>query len=267
MRASLLLAICTATAIGVACSREPEVDKVPVGTDVQVVRQDGALVQGKLAARDEHSVKVDVGKTTRSVPREDIASVRVTPPVAPGAPAEPPARARFREITVPENTPLVVKLASSVGSATSSTEDPVTAEVVEPVSIDGIEVIPSGSTLRGDITEAQPSGKVKGRAVLGFAFNTMTIADERYPINARYAHTAESTKVEDAKKIGLPAAGGAVVGAIIGGKKGAAIGAAAGGGAGTAVVLNTRGRDIDMPAGTKLTLAIGRAIEVRVPIR
>jgi len=108
---------------------------------------------------------------------------------------------------------------------------------------------------------------VKGRAVLGFAFNTMMIADERYPINARYAHTAESTKVEDAKKIGLPAAGGAVVGAIIGGKKGAAIGAAAGGGAGTAVVLNTRGRDIDMPAGTKLTLAIGRAIEVRVPIR
>src|SRR6187399_894114 len=108
MRASLLLAICTATAIGVACSREPEVDKVAVG------------------------------KTTRSVPREDIASVRVTPPVAPGAPAEPPARARFREITVPENTPLVVKLASSVGSATSSTEDPVTAEVVEPVSIDGI---------------------------------------------------------------------------------------------------------------------------------
>src|SRR5262245_48642052 len=184
MRATLIVAVCTATAMGAACSREPDVDKVPVGTEVQVVRQDGALVQGKLAARDEHAVRVDVGRATRSVPREDIASVRVTPA---DAPAEPPARARFREITIPEDTKLSVKLASTVGSATSSAEDPITAEVVEPLSIDGVEVIPRGSSVRGDVTEAQPSGKVKGRAVLGLAFNTITIAGERYPINARYA--------------------------------------------------------------------------------
>lgn len=264
MRASLVLAVCATTVIGVACSREPDVDKVPVGTDVQVVRQDGALVQGKLAARDEHAVQVNVGRAMRSVPREDIASVRVTPAEAP---TEAPARARFRELTVPEDTKLSVKLGTTVGSSTSSTEDPITAEIVEPVSIDGIEVIPRGSALRGDVTEAQPSGKVKGRAVLGLAFNTITIAGDRYPINARYAHTAASTKSDDAKKIGLPAAGGAVVGAIIGGKKGAAIGAAAGGGAGTAVVLSTPGHEVELPAGTVLSLAIGRAVDVRVPIR
>ena len=51
---------------------------------------------------------------------------------------------------------------------------------------------------------------------------------------------AESTKKEDAVKIGAGAAAGAVIGAITGGKKGAAIGSAIGAGGGTAVVLATR---------------------------
>ena len=54
------------------------------------------------------------------------------------------------------------------------------------------------------------------------------------------------TKKKDALTIGLPAAGGAVVGALVDGKKGAGIGAAVGGGAGTAVVLSTRGKDVRM---------------------
>ena len=42
---------------------------------------------------------------------------------------------------------------------------------------------------------------------------------------------APATKKKDALTIGLPAAGGAVVGALVDGKKGAGIGAAVGGGA------------------------------------
>ena len=48
---------------------------------------------------------------------------------------------------------------------------------------------------------------------------------------------APATKKKDALKIGVPAAGGASIGALVGGKKGAGIGALAGGGAGTAYVL------------------------------
>jgi hypothetical protein len=86
-------------------------------------------------------------------------------------------------------------------------------------------------------------------------------------VNARFARTAPSAKGDDAEKIAIPAVGGAIVGAIIGGNKGAAIGAAAGGGAGTAVVLTSAGPEVDLAEGTVLSLAAGRLIVVRVPLR
>jgi hypothetical protein len=82
------------------------------------------------------------------------------------------------------------------------------------------------------------------------------------------AHTdmlAPATKGEDAVKVGVPAAGGAVIGGIIGGKKGAAIGTAVGGGGGAAVVLATPGEEIRLARGAVLTLALDQAMEVRVP--
>jgi hypothetical protein len=83
---------------------------------------------------------------------------------------------------------------------------------------------------------------------------------------ARFEVIAAATKREDAAKIGIPAAGGAIIGGLIRGKKGAAIGTAIGGGAGTAVVLSTPGREIRLPRGTVLTLPLDQAIDVRVPI-
>ena len=64
-------------------------------------------------------------------------------------------------------------------------------------------------------------------------------------------------------KIGAPAAGGAIIGAIVGGGKGAAIGAAAGGGAGTAVVLSTRGKEIGLPVGSALRIRLTEPLTIR----
>jgi len=75
---------------------------------------------------------------------------------------------------------------------------------------------------------------------------------------------APATKRQDAAKIGLPAAGGAVIGAITGGKKGAAIGAAAGGGAGTAVVLSTRGREVRLGPGAAVSVRLLEPVTLRV---
>jgi hypothetical protein len=75
----------------------------------------------------------------------------------------------------------------------------------------------------------------------------------------------EASKGEDAAKIGAGAGIGAVVGGIIGGGDGAAKGAAIGGAAGTGAVLATRGRDVELPAGSDVnaTLASAATIEVR----
>ena len=247
-----------------ACARQNDVEKVPVGTEVQLTRTDGALVEGKLASRDEKTVTVEVGRTSKVVPKESVQSVRVRDE---SKPADVPREARFREITVPEGTPISLTINSAVSSATAKIEDTVDAEVAAPVVRDGVTVIPAGSKVRGIVTGVQESGKVKGRASLSLRFDRAVVDGESYPIDARFSRVAESTTKSDAKKIGIPAAGGAVVGAIIGGGKGAAIGAAVGGGAGTAVVLSTSGHEISLPKGTTLSVSTGQTFDVKVPLR
>ena len=65
-------------------------------------------------------------------------------------------------------------------------------------------------------------------------------------------------------KIGAPAAGGAIIGAIAGGKKGALIGTAVGGGAGTGVVLSTRGKEVGLAKGAAITLKLVEPLTVRI---
>ena len=144
-----------------------------------------------------------------------------------------------REVTIPAGTELPIVLDTAVGSKTSRVEEPVRAHLSRAVSLDGQPVLADGSIVNGVVTDATPSAKVKGRAHLAVRFDSITPrgGDERYRMEtASIGRTAPATKQNDALKIGAPAAGGAIIGAIIGGGKGAAIGAAAGGGAGTAVV-------------------------------
>ena len=163
-------------------------------------------------------------------------------------------------MTVPATTKLAIRLDTPLSSATSSLETPIRGELVEPVVVDGVTVIPSGASVTGVVTDVRSSGKVKGRASLELQFNQLTAHGERHELDARFARTAPSTRGSDAKKIAIPAVGGAIVGAIIGGNKGAAIGAAAGGGAGTAVVLTSAGPEVTLGEGTVLSLSAGRLL-------
>ena len=264
MRLSGLALACAMSAAG--CASRPDVDKVPVGAEVEIVRQDGGVVHGTLVGRDERTVKVGAGVTSRSVPRDQIADVRVVDKAKP-EPLLPPV-AKFREFTVPAGTKLVVRLDSAVGSDTSRVEDPVEATLSDAVVVDGFDVFPAGSIVRGEVASVQQSGKVKGRASLALRFVSISVAGraERSSIVARTELVAPATKGEDAAKIGIPAAGGAIIGGIIGGKKGAAIGTVVGGGGGAAVVLATPGDEIRLARGAALTLVLDEPIEVRVPI-
>lgn len=204
-----------------------------------------------------------------SRPRRTIASgasrsTAAEPPAVPAPAASAPA---FREVTLPADTLLHVRLDTQAGSDTSRVEDPVRASVVKPVVIEGVEVVPVGSTLSGVVTQATPSGKVKGRAELAFRFDTLTAGgDERRVQTRTVAIEAPATKKSDALKIGVPAAGGAILGGLLGGKKGAVIGGAVGGGAGTAVVLNTPGKEVHLPAGSAVTVKLLEPVTVRVPV-
>ena len=172
-----------------------------------------------------------------------------------------------REVTLPAGTPLRVVLDTGVGSDTSRIEEPVRAHLAQPVVLRGVTVLAAGSSVSGVVTDAKRSGKVKGLAHVAMRFDAVTPQgeSERYQMRtAAVGRTAQATKKKDALEIGAPAAGGAIIGALVGGKKGALIGGAAGGGAGTAVVLSTRGKEIHVRQGAALTLRLSAPLTIRV---
>jgi hypothetical protein len=183
------------------------------------------------------------------------------------ATAPVPVPTSSREITIPAGTQLAVTLDTQVGSDTSHVEQAVTAHLSRSVNIHGATALPAGSRVSGVVTDATRSAKVKGRAHVAMRFNALTPegSDQRYEIQtAAVGRTAEGTKQKDALEIGAPAAGGAIIGALVGGKKGALIGTAVGGGAGTGVVLSTRGQEVHLGKGAPLTLRLSAPVTIRL---
>ena len=198
---------------------------------------------------------------------DDAAINGVKPKAAQSRPAaaKAPAVPRYREVTLPSGTWRRLSLTSSVASDTSKVEDAVSAELVQAVTIDGRDVVPAGATAGGQVTGAEDSGRVKGRAQVAFRFNTLTTGGDRYDMQtAALVRMAPATKGEDATKIGIGAGAGAVIGGLLGGKSGAAKGAAVGGGAGTGVVLATKGREMRLAPGADVTTTLTAPLTVRV---
>lgn len=172
-----------------------------------------------------------------------------------------------REVTIPAGTILRLRVDRGFGSDISRVEDLVPATLTRAVVVGGRTILPAGSTASGYVSEAVRPGKVKGRGRVAVRFTriTPTSDSEQYRMQTRsWVAVAPATKKKDALTIGLPAAGGAAVGAIIDGKKGAGIGAAVGGGAGTAVVLTTRGKDVRIGRGAILSIRLASPLTVRL---
>ena len=133
--------------------------------------------------------------------------------------------------------------------------------------IAGRTILPAGSVASGYVVQATRPGKVKGRGRVAVRFTRITPAGDaaRYSMQTRsWAAVAPATKKKDALTIGLPAAGGAMVGGLIKGKKGAGVGALVGGGAGTAAVLSTRGKDVRIGRGATLAVPLTAPLTIAV---
>jgi hypothetical protein len=179
--------------------------------------------------------------------------------------ATAPNRPVNRDVTIPAGTALTLVLRNSIASDTSAVEDAVTADLTDPISIDGRDVLPAGTRLTGVVTAVDDSNRVQGRAMIAFRFTSLRTGDTRYDLQtAPQSHVAPATKGEDAVKIGIGAGAGAAIGGILGGKKGAAEGAAIGGGAGTGVVLATKGKEVRLGPGANVTTQLTAPLTVRV---
>lgn len=178
-----------------------------------------------------------------------------TPAPAAARPAPRPPE----PVILPVGSLLVARLETALSSATSKEGDAILARLAEDLKVGDKVVLKQGTELRGRIVSATPSGRVKGRARLAFDFDRIVVGGKEREAALRAVDiTAESSKGKDAKIIGGGAGAGLIIGAIVDGKKGAAIGTAVGAAAGTGAVLATRGKEVQLPAGTTLKLKVER---------
>jgi hypothetical protein len=177
-RAQTVVAALAASLLFAGCNRSADIEKVPVGSNVQLTRDDGGVVEGTLAARDTEIVKVKSDVGLRAVPRDEIAVVQV---VRPGQPVKLPRMAKFREYVVPNGTTIALNLDTPVSSETSRVGESVQATLTAPVRVNGIDVLPAGSVVHGKVTVAKRAGNVKGRAQLAMHFDAVVVNNERYP--------------------------------------------------------------------------------------
>jgi hypothetical protein len=96
------------------------------------------------------------------------------------SPAPPPASpvpAGF-DLTLPNNTPIHLKLSKTVSSETAHVGDVVDLVVAEDVVLDGLCVIPSGASAEGMVTEAEPKRRMGKGGKLGLGVKSVHLADK-----------------------------------------------------------------------------------------
>jgi hypothetical protein len=130
-------------------------------------------VDSLLLLKDKPGAKVPDPKTAQPArERTPYDAPMKTPEVAPVAPPSP------SEITLRNGTPIHLKLGKTMSSATAHVGDVVDLQVVEEVIVDGISVIPPGSTAIGLVTEAEPKKRMGHGGKLAFSVNFVRLKDD-----------------------------------------------------------------------------------------
>jgi hypothetical protein len=174
------------------------------------------------------------------------------------------AQAVPETLTVPAGTILLVRINEFLSSDQNQIGDQFTAELEQPIVVNGWVVARRGQVLMGQVKAAQKAGRVKGVSQLGVELTDMTVVDGRQvPILTELWKASGGTSHgEDAATVAGGTGLGAAIGAAADWGRGAAIGAGAGAAAGIAAVLLTRGRPTVLESETQLSFRLVDPVRV-----
>ncbi len=188
-----------------------------------------------------------------------------TTPAAPApTPAAQPAPAPAAPAALSAGTVLALTTDAEIHSRKNKVGDEVTATVGKDVKdATGRTVIPAGSKVTLQVTAIAPSdSKSDTTGTLTLKPVSVVVNGQTQPITASISgvHTklvGRGVDGTDAAKVGAGTAVGAVVGRVLGGStKGAVIGGVIGGAVGTQRAVQTKDRDVVLPAGTGITVTL-----------
>ncbi|MBL8268541.1 glycine zipper 2TM domain-containing protein [Steroidobacter sp.] len=220
-------------------------------------REASKVAAAKKAADEAAAKRAAAKKAAEARAAAGAAVAQSTSPPAVTAPAPTPVEVRA-------GTQLVVALASDMTTKTAKVGDRFEARLATALHSDDRLVAPEGSRVTGTITEVvSGSSQIGAVPALGLRFDQLELADGRQmAIRGELQQLGTSEKGADAAKI----IGGAAAGAVIGhqikhGNKGKVIGGILGGAAGAMVAKNT-GSEVQLQAGSQLTIVLEQGFVV-----
>jgi len=165
--------------------------------------------------------------------------------------------------TLPRGSSMLVRMVDDIDSEADTAGQTFRATLAEPLMVEGIEVAPLDSTVRGRIVNAEQAGRVRGAAELRLELTETVVNGITYAVQtSEYAEVPEDRTGQSARRVGAGAGVGAVIGLIAGGGKGAAIGAGVGAGTAGAVQVMTRGEKLYIPAETLLGFTLSAPLSI-----
>jgi len=271
MKMTMLIAL-AALAVG-ACGRgEPKqavASADSMSRDLQL-----APVDSSKPINDQPSAAPAPAPEPAAAPAPKPAAPKPKPKPKPAAPAPagaaaPAAAPAPTPLVVPAGTAITATMNDSISSRQNKVGDVVTARVAADVKdAQGRVVVPAGSTISLKVTALHESeNKSDKTGTLTLAAQDISINGRTYPLDASIDNVARelhgrSTNAGDIAKVGAGTAIGAVVGRVIGGStKGAIIGGVLGGAVGAQRAVETKDRDVVVPAGSSVGLTVRQPIQ------
>jgi hypothetical protein len=180
------------------------------------------------------------------------------------ASSPPPARLNPAALlTIPEGTPLSIRLIDSIDSDKNKAGDTFRATLDSPIIVGNRAAVLKNADIEGLVLDVKSAGHFAGRSDLALVLTKLSANGRTYELQTdEYTRQGASRGTRTAETVGGGAGVGALIGGLAGGGKGAAIGAAVGAGAGTGVQTATKGQQIRLPSETVLKFHLKAPVAV-----
>ena len=233
-----------------------------------------------LSAVDENPATMDETPAYDAAPAEPApappapaTTPKASAPKAPTTKTTPavPVEATSTTVSLPAGTTFDIALSTPVDTRTSNVGDKLEGTLAAPLVHDGTTIAEQGAVIRGEITELVRASRAKSeedRASVKFQFTTLETVDGEKTITATVTNAegkmiAKGTGTRDKLIIGGSTVAGAIIGKVTGkDTKGAILGAVGGAVLGTGVVLAATGHELEVPAGSAVSLRVDAPITI-----
>jgi len=241
----------------------------------------GKVVQGRYLGGTASILRFEVNGEVQTFSTNDVVALTFTgrsggatpmaapapaPAAAAPAPAPAPAAASVDsngQVTIPAGQSLLIRMIDGVDSSKNHVGDIFHATLETDLTLGNTVVARKGTDVYGRLAESQKSGNFSGKSELQLELTRLVIDGKDYPVvSSDYTLQGKGQGSQTAKKVGVGAVAGTIIGAIAGGGKGAAIGAAAGGATGAGVQVLTKGAQVKVPSETVLEFRLQQPVTV-----